>query len=195
MSRVSVSGGSGSPPYAAFEQGFADVYAPTGMVAQNFSRLTTFVNTVSVTTSGTMRMWPIYLPAGIIVSAINFIAGGQVQTASTHLWGALYNPSFALLSQSADNTNGTPLTANTKHTFTLSAAQTITSSGKYYIGFLGTVSSGNMNTFSGVSVGLSAVSGEDPDIAFDADAGLTTTAPATATPGTVSNAQPWFWLT
>lgn len=155
------------------------------------------VNTVTAATTGTMILLGIYLRAGQTVANVNLICGATAPTASTHLWVALYSPARALYAQSTDDVSATPWTANTKKTIALSSAQTVTSSGLHYIGLLETVSSGNMPSFDGVNVNLTAISTELPLLRGDSDAALTTTAPPTASALVALNTNniPYMWLT
>lgn len=194
---ISVTGGQGFGQGSADLGGFADATDPTGTIAANFSRMgSTFINTVTAFTSGTMEMVGLYLRAGQVVTAVNMVVGGTAPTASTHYFIALYTPARGLLGQSTDDTSATAgMVANTLRTTNLTAAQTCTSSGLHFIGIGQTVSAGNMPTWDGVNQNLSAITSIAPLVMGSSDA-VVATAPSTAIALSYTGSQlPWIYLT
>lgn len=129
--------------------------------------------------TGVMEMSAIFLPAGLLVTNIVLFTVGAVTTNGNN-WAALYTNNLVLLAQSSNDTTSTDFAANTKITKALSAAQTTTYSGLYYIAWLQTAST--LNTMlSSPAITASAIMGADaPILAGTSTGSLTTTAPAAA---------------
>src|ERR1035437_2103483 len=104
---------------------------PVGTVgtpwAQNFDR--TLCNGTALTpATGVMNLTAIWLPAGGVVTGLNFVVIGA-PTTSAHLFAALYRAdsvtTSALLAQSTDDITSTDAPANTCFRRALTAAQTL----------------------------------------------------------------------
>jgi hypothetical protein len=76
--------------------------------------------------------------AGDVVTDLSFTSGSTALTrgstnGTAHLWAALYDPTLTtVMSQSTDEGDAAAWASNTVKTFTLGAAQTITTTGVYY---------------------------------------------------------------
>ena len=111
-------------------------------LAQTFDRR--YINSSAfVPTSQTLYMSGIWLPAGITVTNIVCFSGGTGVTTNGHFLLGLYTSSLALLAGSTDDTTSTDFAANTRISKALTAAQLITSTGLYYIGYLQSASTPN----------------------------------------------------
>jgi hypothetical protein len=139
-------------------------------------------------TTGTMFSCAIYLPAGCVVTNITFRSSGTASGTAGHGWFALYSNAAtpALLGQTADQTGAGWFGAGTIKTLALTGAQTITTSGVYYVAVM--CASGTMPTLTGtvlndVSVSSPVVTGMKT-LAQVSGSALTTTAPGTITGGT-----------
>src|SRR5881394_3644559 len=84
-------------------------------------------------TSGTLRMYLMTLPAGLVVSNLTFWAGTTAGATLTHSWAALFDSSRNKLAISSDNTGAT-WTASTSRTFGVS--YTVPTTAAYYVGLL-----------------------------------------------------------
>jgi len=106
-------------------------YAPTGALGTTMDRRYTGSAALSPSTSGTMRLSAVWLPAGSVINSITYVAA-TAGTAITNRWFALFSPTRALLGTTADNTatwaSGTALTSN------LTTPYTVTTDGLYYVG-------------------------------------------------------------
>lgn len=135
-------------------------------------------------TSGTLTLSGIWLPAGKVVTGITFVSGATGETGGTHLWYALYKGDLTFLAQSADDTGATSFAANTALRKALTAAQTILTSGLYYVGFLCAQSAGGvptlLNLTANVANGNGSITGMTPALAATSSAGLAGSAPTPA---------------
>jgi hypothetical protein len=130
-------------------------------------------------TSQTMDMSAIFLPAGLTVTNIVLFSVGGVTT-NSHNWAALYTNNLVLMAQSTDDTTSTDFAANTKITKALTAAQTTTYSGLYYIGWMQQASTPN-TMLSSPAITASAIMGTDaPILAGTSTGSLGASAPAAA---------------
>lgn len=95
---------------------------------------------LSARTSGVMYLVAVKLYAGDTVAALSFVSGNTALTmgsgADGHIWAALYDPQLKLMAQSADGGGAATWAANAIKTFTLSAKQTISVAGTYYVGLM-----------------------------------------------------------
>jgi hypothetical protein len=139
-------------------------------------------------TTGTMYSCAIFLPAGCVVTNITWRSTGTGSGTAGHGWFALYSNAAtpALLSQSADQTGASWWASATIKTLALSAAQTITTSGIYYVAVM--VASGTMPALTGTvlndqSLSSPVITGMKT-LAQVSGSALTATAPATITGGT-----------
>src|SRR5262249_36409891 len=131
--------------------------------------------------SGTLTMTGIYLPAGRVVTGITFVSGATGETGGTHLWYALSTSALVLMAQSTDDTGATSFGTNTALRKALTAAQTLTYSGLYYIGFMCANSAGSQpalycNSVGGVNA-TGNITGMTPIIAATSSTGQAGTAP------------------
>ena len=102
--------------------------------AQTFDRRLAS-GTVFAPTAGTLTMTAIELPQGKVISGISFVSGSTAEASGAHLWFALYDRNLNLLAQGTDETGAAAFAANTVHRQALTAAQTLTYTGLYYLGF------------------------------------------------------------
>ena len=142
--------------------------------------------------SGTLRLVGIQLAAGQVVTKVGFVcnATALVQGAtSNHLWGCLLDSSRNLLSQSADDTNPAWAAGAAKE-FTLQAAQTISSSGLYYIGVMAALSGAGavLPALWAQSTSNGTLQAVPPIIGGTSTTGLTTTCTTPATAISIANA-------
>ena len=100
--------------------------------AQTFDRRLA-TSAVFATTSGTLTLAAIWLPAGKLVTGITFVSGSTAESGGTHLWYALYKGDLTFMAQSTDDTGAAAFAANTALRKALTAAQTIPVSGLYYL--------------------------------------------------------------
>ncbi len=153
--------------------------------------------------SGVMHAAAIVLEAGQVVTNISFRVGGTGATLGSnndsHWWVALYDTASPanLLSQSADQTTASLLSGSVK-TLALSTnggAQTIATTGVYYIAFMLNFGTGGvpvMCNLLGQNLGNTTVAtgftGTMPLLALQSGSGLTTTATGTlASPSSAAN--------
>lgn len=143
--------------------------APAGAVAETFPRGGTALGTVSVLTSGTLRLVAIALAAGRVVTSITFTSIGAA-SAPTNQWFGLFSSARVALGLSADDTS-TAWGANATKTLALTAPFTVTTSGLHYLGLM--VAAGTPPTLAGIT-STSVVTGQAPSLSGNtADTGLT----------------------
>ncbi len=162
-------------------------------LAQSFPRSLVTSSTLTAPDSGTLQLYAMWLPAGMLVSSIAFFAGTTAADTPLNQWFALYSKTKALLGVTADNTTGA-WAANATKRLALATAYTTTYSGLHYIGFC--VVATAVPTLAGV-VGIATGPRNIGFISGGAsDTSLTTpaTAPATATTITVSAVSPYIEL-
>ncbi|MGW5409022.1 hypothetical protein [Streptomyces spiralis] len=145
--------------------------------------------------TGVMTSVPIYLHAGDVITNVSFRSGATATDTPANYWFALYSKAAvpALMAQTADQTT-TAWGANTTKTLALSAAQTITEAGVYWVGIM--VKATAVPTLLGTVGAPAIVSGERNLSQSGPASSLTTTAPATiaATP-TAKQFVPYVVLT
>ena len=139
------------------------------------------INSTFAPTSGTLTMTAIELAAGQVVSGITFVSGATAEATGTHLWYALYRADLTFMAQSTNDTGAGSFAANTAFRKALTAPQTCTYSGLYYIGFncVATTMPTLVNLL-GVANSNGGVAGMTPILAATSTASLTTTAPSPA---------------
>ena len=144
-------------------------------------------------TTQVMTSVPIYLAAGDVVTNISAVSGATAAGTPTNWWFALYDTQAtpALLAQSADQTSGA-WAAFTVKTLALSAAQTITKTGVYWVGIH--VKATTVPTLLG-SIAVKPVVTGERNLAQTSGSALTATAPATIATPTVANFAPYVVLT
>lgn len=134
---------------------------------------------VAALASGVMTSVDLWLSEGDLVTNLSVLSGGTAAGTPTNYWVALYDPSGALLSQSADQLTAA-WAADTWKTLALGSAQRITRSGRYKAGI--NVTATTPPTLIG-SIGAKALLTGETDLARTSGSSLTGTAPATiATP-------------
>lgn len=105
---------------------------PTGALAANLPRTYSINN--CVLTSGTLQLFPFYLPAGLTFSNITMVSGTTAAVTPTHQFFAVFHPTTrALLRQTADDTT-TAWAASTAKTLALTSAYTTTFTGIHLFG-------------------------------------------------------------
>jgi hypothetical protein len=149
-------------------------------------------------TTQVMLSQAIVLCAGDVVTNLSFRTGATAAGTPTNWWLALYDSQAtpALLAQTADQTTGA-IAANTNFTKALSAPQTITVTGVYYVALM--VKATTVPTIRGISLGNSVlatgiVTGQKT-LCQTSGSALTTTAPATIATPTAVGTQPYIVAT
>lgn len=144
-------------------------------------------------TTQVMTSVPVVLAAGDVVTNVSFYSGATAAGTPTNWWFALYSSAAtpALLAQTADQTS-TAWAAFTKKTVALSAAQTITQSGVYWVAIM--VKATTVPTLLGSLCAPPVVTGER-NLAQTSGSALAATAPATIATPTVANFAPYVVLT
>jgi hypothetical protein len=140
-----------------------------------------------------MTSVPIYLQAGDVITNVSFRSGATAAGTPTNWFVALYSSAAtpALLSQSADQTTGA-IAANTTITTALAAAQTIGTTGVYWVGIM--VKATTVPTLLGCAVAPAIATGER-NLSQSSGSSLTDTAPSTITSVTAKNFCPYVLLT
>lgn len=158
------------------------------LLTSNLDRTQLAGNLAALTTQ-VMTSVALPLQAGDVVTSLTFVSATTAAGTPTNWWFALYSPSGALLSQSADQTS-TAWAANTAKTLALAAPQTITTAGVYYAAVM--VKATTVPTLVGATLHNAVEAGNIGSLGFKvlaqtSGSGLTDTAPATiATPTTVA---------
>ena len=159
---------------------------------ENFDAGEGTTDVAAALTTQVMTSVPIVLEAGDKITSISALSGATAASVPTNWWFALYDPSLALIAQSADQTS-TAWAADTIKTLALSAVYTATATGVYYIGIhvkATTVPSLICKVAGRAAANGALLTGYKVKGQTSGSA-LTATAPATiATPTTVVN-RPW----
>jgi len=85
---------------------------------------------VAALATGVMTSVDLWLNEGDLVTSLTFISAGTAAGTPTNYWFALYDPTGALMAQSADQLTAA-WAADTAKTLALATAQRITRSGRY----------------------------------------------------------------
>lgn len=134
---------------------------------------------VATAATGVMCSVAIYLFEGDTITNLIFTSAGTAAGTPTNQFAALYDPSGALMAQSADKLTEA-WAADTAKTFALATPQRITRSGVYWAAL--SVTATTVPTLVGTVGAKPALSGEG-NLSQTSGSGLTGTAPATiATP-------------
>lgn len=143
--------------------------------------------------TGVMTSVPIKLFAGDVITNISVRSGATAAGTPTNYWLALYSSAStpALLAQTADQTS-TAWAANTTKTLALSAAQTISTTGIYWVGIM--VTATTPPTLLGNVVAPAIVTGAR-NLSQSSGSSLTATAPATIASPTAKQFCPYVVLT
>ena len=161
---------------------------PTGALAETAPR--NVGANGSALSTGRMSMVSIWLPAGVTVSSITFVAATTALSGGSNQWFALYNADRVLLRQTVDDTS-TAWSSLSKKTLALTSTFTTTYSGCYYLAI-------NVTATTVPSLVVSATHGTlgniPPIINGTSDTGLTDTAPATAAALTVTTNHPYAYV-
>lgn len=125
---------------------------PAGAVAETIDRVMCNAGTFAIT-SGTLVLVAVYLPIGTVVSTLHVLTGGTGNANMTHSWMGLFDFARVQLAVSADKTT-TTLGSTTDVSFPIAtvaggagASFTTTYSGRHYIGFMGSFSTGSLTMF------------------------------------------------
>jgi hypothetical protein len=116
-----------------------NLYIPA-LVATNLNPFWYQINSLAaptaetVLTTKTLRVIPIYLRKGQIVTSIKVTGGTVAADTPLHWWFALYSPTKVLLGQTADQATAAWAGFSTSKTLALSSPYTILADGIYYIG-------------------------------------------------------------
>lgn len=183
-----------SQPSQAAEAAEGPVIASGGstVISGNMSRHAALTD-LTLLTSAALRVTPVYLIQGQVVTNISFCSGGTAINTPANWWFALYSIlGAALLAQTADQTS-TAWAANTIKTVALTAAQTIGTTGIYIVGIM--VKGAATCTLFGRAAGHAVLTPAGSYNGTTADSGLTATAPALVGAVTGAVGQPWCELT
>lgn len=144
-------------------------------------------------TTQVMTSVPIFLAAGDVITNVSVRSGATAADTPTNWFFALYSNAAtpALLAQTADQTTGA-IAANTTLTVALATAQTISTSGIYWVGIM--VKATAVPTLLGCAVAPAIATGER-NLSQSSGSSLTTTAPATIATPTAKNFCPYVVLT
>lgn len=159
-----------------------------GAVSENFPRIEIAADLSALTTQ-VMLSVGVPIQAGEPIVSLSFLSGATAAGTPTNYWAALYDPSGALMAQSADQLTAA-WAADTAKTFTLTTPQAASVSGIYYAALM--VKATTPPSLMGKSVNRAAAAGAIASgqkvLAQTSGSALTGTAPATiATPTTVAN--------
>lgn len=164
--------------------------APTGALAETFSRVGNTIANTGVLTSAREFCYAIYLQAGTTVTNVSFMSSVTAASNPTNWWFTLRTSARVLLAQTADQETAA-WAASTMKTVPLEAPVGVTTSGLYYVGVM--VKADTVPTLIGVT-GIATANGQVPIIAGYGDSTLTDTAPATAAALTTQSAYAWAWV-
>ena len=96
----------------------------------------------NATTSGDVTLVAVYLPSGVTVTKLGWMAGSTAASTPTHCWMGLYDKNLVQLATTADTTT-TAIAGNSLHQYSIaqiasgaSASFVTTYSGLYYIGIM-----------------------------------------------------------
>ena len=112
-------------------------HGSSGCLAATFDRgSTTITLSAGAATSGTLRLYRIYLPAGLSITNISFWSGATALATGTNQWFGLFDSSRAVLAKTADDTS-TAWGTKTKKTLAITGGPYVTTTtGWYYVGIL-----------------------------------------------------------
>lgn len=147
-----------------------------------------FGDQTGILTSGVMTLVAVPLYPGDVIRGMAVRVGGTSAASPTNSWFALYDPSLALITQTADQGSAAWSSSSTKD-LTFQSAVTVTKAGVYYAAIMvaaGTTPSLVSHTFTTVSISTGLVSGMT-QLAGTAGSSLTSTAPASVTLGTIAH--------
>lgn len=144
-------------------------------------------------TTQVMTAVPIRLCAGDVITNVNYFVGTTAAGTPTNSWVALYSTAAtpALLAQSTDALTAA-LAAFTKVTAALATAQTITTTGIYWVAIM--VKATTVPTLLG-SIAVPPIVTGDRNLAVTSGSALTTTAAPTLATPTVQRFVPYVVLT
>lgn len=144
-------------------------------------------------TTQVMTSVPVKLYAGDVITNISVRSGATAAGTPTNWWFALYSNAAtpALLAQTADQTS-TAWAANTTKTVALATAQTITTTGVYWVGIHAKATT--VPTLLGALVAPAIATGER-NLSVSSGAALTATAPATIASPAAKDFAPYVVLT
>jgi hypothetical protein len=132
-------------------------------------------------TSTTMYMTGIVLPAGKVVTGITFVSGATAESVGSHLWFALYRQDLTFMAQATDNTGAAAFGANTAFRMALTAPQTLTYSGLYYLAFCATATMPTLISLVSAVANLNgSITGMTPIVSATSSTGLAGVAPSPA---------------
>lgn len=129
--------------------------APSGALGETMGRLRASVASQVITTSGTIYLTAIVLPAGLTISNISMITGTVVKTGGTHGWYVLCDSNLVVRDATADQTDAATKwgVASTEYKLATTARYVTTYTGLYYVGIMVANSGGTQPSL------LAAVSG------------------------------------
>lgn len=171
--------------------------APTGGLSETMpfgARMWLNMTNLSALTSGQLLLTAIYLPKGMTITSISYMAATTGLTAnSTHLWFALYSSGLVLRRQSTDDTSANPgWTAQTVLTKNLSSTYTTTTAGLHYVGIM--VAASAVPTLRGFAPAATQALNLAPIVNGTSSGSLTGTAPDPAGAMTVSANVPYAYV-
>jgi len=107
--------------------------APTGAIAQTFSRGSA-VGNGSVLTTTDLYLTLIWLPV-CTVTSVTYISATTALSGGSNQWFGIFDASLNLLKLTSDDTS-TAWAANTAKTLNLSTTLAVTTAGLYYVGIM-----------------------------------------------------------
>ena len=144
-------------------------------------------------TSGTLRLSPIYLAAGTVVSSISFFSATTAAGTPTNYRFGLFDSSRNLLAESANQTTSA-WAANAIKTLAMTTPYRVPTSGLYYIGYYMTATT--VPTLKGFTAKTGGqLAGTAPILHGSSSTGLTTALPNPAAAITVQTTTFWAAVT
>ena len=165
--------------------GGAGFLAPTGAFGESIPRQAATVATAPPTTSGTVYLVAIYLPAGVTIGHISMVSGtGTLKTGGQHGWYVLADSGLVVRDATADQTDAATVwgTASTVYTLATTAGFVTTYAGLYYVGIMVANSGGsqpNMVACTGMAAGITGIAPKLAGPSTGASGTGQTTPPAT----------------
>lgn len=156
--------------------------APSGVLIENAPRSSSVLSTLTVLTSGTLRLVHLPLIAGQTVTSLALTAIGAAVTPTNQWFGLLDSGRRALAFTTDDGS--TAWGANTRKSLNLTTPWVVQYTGLHYVAIL--VAAGTTPTLAGVS-STSIVTGQAPSLSGNtSDTGLTTVPALPFTAGAIT---------
>jgi hypothetical protein len=176
---------------------------PAGSLAASLDRASASFGITLPVSSGVLNVSALYIPAGTVVSNINFQCGNSGSSGVAHNWGCLLDANRNLLAISGDNTSAN-LVMNAPKAYPIAnvasgpaSSWQCPTSGLYYAGFMFANSGGSQPLMVGQTDPSTSVMGLPPILCGTSNGSLSTpsTFPTQFQTITVTTGQLWVWLT